>query len=124
MDEQLEQLAIESADILSEVENYQWELGKRANDVIDRCGYRALVDFAKRVENISGVKRSPGSYRMYAYVWKVSNKLGLPKDILFSACQAIVFSNNPARYAKMAKDGASGTDIRKAIYEEKYAQDS
>ena len=124
MDEILEQLAIESADILSEVENYQWSLGEKANTVIERTGYKSLVDFAKRVENICGVKRSPGSFRMYAYIWKISEKLGLPKDILFSACQDIVFSKDPERYAQLAKGGLSGTEIRKVIYEEKYAQSS
>ena len=122
MDELLEQLAIESADILSEVENYQWSLGEKANTVIERTGYKSLVDFAKRIENICGVKRSAGSYRMYAYVWKRSTELGLPKDILFSACQDIVFSKEPVKYALMAQKGLSGTDIRKAIYNDKYAQ--
>lgn len=122
MDEYLEQLAIESADILDKVENYQFELGKRANQVVETYGYKALVDFAKRVENICGVRRSPGSYRMYAYIWKRSNELGLPRDILFSACQAIVFSNDPQKYALMAQQGFSGTEIRKVIYSEKYAQ--
>lgn len=124
MDEYLEQLAIESADILSVTENYQWELGKRANEVVETYGYKALVDFAKRIENICGVRRSPGSLRMYAYIFKRSNELGLPKDILFSACQAIVFSNDPQKYALMAQQGLSGTDLRKAIYNDKYAQES
>ena len=121
--EDIEQLAIESADILTSVENYQWELGKRANIVVEQTGYKSLVDFSKRIENICGVRRSPGSLRMYAYVWKKSNELNLPKDILFSACQAIVFSKEPLKYAKMAQEGLSGTDIRKAIYADKYAQE-
>ena len=35
----------------------------------------------------------------------------------------IVFSKEPLKYAKMAQEGLSGTDIRKAIYADKYAQE-
>jgi len=122
MDENFEQLVGEASHILDVVENYQWELGRISNDVVNTYGYRALEDFSKQIERTGGVKRSAGSLRMYAYVWKISTKLGLPKDILFSACQAIVFSGDPVKYARLAQGGASGTDIRKAIYEDKTAQ--
>lgn len=113
-------LAIEASGILDVVENYQWELGRLSSEVVEKYGYKALDDFSKQIEKIGGVKRSPGTLRMYAYVWKVSDQLGLPKDILFSACQNIVFSSDPKKYSRMAKKGASGTDIRKAIYKDRY----
>ena len=118
----IEDAAISTADILGRVENYQWGIGKISNGIVERFGYKALPDFSKRIEEICGVRRTPGTLRMYAYIYKVSSKLGLPKDILFSACQAIVFSHDPKKYAEMAKQGLSGTEIRKAIYEEKIAQ--
>jgi len=118
--EQFNTLVAEASHILDIVENYQWELGRIANEVVTDFGYRALTDFSKQIESTGGVRRSAGTLRMYAYVWKIANQLNLPKDILFSACQNIVFSNDPKKYAEMVKNGASGTDVRKAIYNDKY----
>jgi len=123
MDENFETLVIEASHILDVVENYQWRLGELSNQVVETYSYQALEEFSKQINENCGVKRSAGTLRMYAYIWKVSSRLGLPKDILFSACQAIVFSDDPLKYAQMAKKGASGTDIRKAIYEDKKAQE-
>jgi len=113
------ELVLEASDILDTVENYQWRLGELSNEVVKTYGYKALEDFSKQIERVGGVRRSPSSLRMYAYIWKASNTLGLPKDILFSACQSVVFSRDPTKYAKMAQEGASGTEIRKQIYEDK-----
>jgi uncharacterized membrane protein YjjP (DUF1212 family) len=122
MDETFEALVIQAGEILSISENYQWRLGELSNQVVEQYGYKALEDFSKQINENCGVKRSPASLRMYAYIWKMSSHLGLPKDILFSACQAIVFSDDPQKYAQMARNGASGTDLRKAIYEDRETQ--
>ena len=121
--ENFDDLAEKAAHILETVENYQWEIGKIANQVVEKSGFRALEDFSNQVERICGVRRAPASLRMYAHVWKISSKLNLPKDILFSTCQAIVFSDHPEKYAKMAQEGASRIDIKKAINKDKYAQE-
>lgn len=112
-------LVIKASDILDTVENYQWCVGEIANEVVERYGFKALEDFSKQIESTGGVRRSPGTLRFYAYIWKKSTALNLPKDILFSGCVAIVFSKDPERYAKLAKEGMSGTELRKLIYEEK-----
>jgi len=117
--EKFEELVIKASHILDIAERYQWELGQLSNEVVKTYGYKALVDFAKQIQENCGIWRSPGSLRMYAYVYKVSSKLNLPEDILFSACQAIIFSGNPVKYAKMVQDGMSGTEIRKVIYNDK-----
>lgn len=117
--EDFDTLVIEASHILNAVENYQHSLGKISNEIVTNFGYKALEDFSKQVEATGGVRRSPASLRMYAYVYKLSEKLGLPKDILFSTCQAIVFSDNPQKYAKMAEAGASRIDILKSINEDK-----
>ena len=114
----MDTLAIIASDILTLSESYQWDLGKMSNEVIEHQGYKALVDFSKRISDISGIKRSPSSLRIYAYVWKASNKLGLSKDLMFSTCKAIVFSDEPEKYALMSKNGSSFVDIRKQIYED------
>jgi len=114
-------LVVEASHILDVVENYQWELGRLSNIVVETHGYKALEDFSSQIEKTGGVRRSAGTLRMYAYIWKVSTQLELPKDILFSACQAIVFSDNPTKYAEMAREGSSGVDIKKQIYKDKYA---
>lgn len=87
-------LVEQASHILDIVENYQWKLGELSNEVINNFGYKALEDFSKQVEATGGVKRKASTLRIYAYVWKKSNQLGLPKDILFSGCLAIVFSGN------------------------------
>jgi hypothetical protein len=116
-------LVIQASDILDVVESYQWELGRISDEVTKTYGYKALEEFSKEVESVGGVKRSAGTLRMYAYIYRSSLKLELPKDLLFSACQSIVFSDDPVKYAKLVKDGASGTDIKKAIYQDKYGKD-
>ena len=113
-------LVAEASHILDAVENYQFEIGKLSNDVVQNYGYKALNDFAKQIQNVSGVWRSPGSLRMYAFVWSQSVKLGIPKDLLFSTCQAIVFSDDPQKYIDMASAGASRVDIRNQIYTDKH----
>jgi hypothetical protein len=122
MDENFNNLVSEASNLLEITENYQWELGRISNDIVVDYGYKALEDFSKQVLSICGVKRTAGTLRMYAYVWKISVKLDLPKDILFSACQSIVFSDNPEKYAELARAGLSGTDIRRAIYDDKYSK--
>ncbi len=115
------ELVLQASDILDNQENYQWEIGRLSDEVVQTYGYKALVDFAKQIESTCGVRRSPSSLRMYSYIFRVSSKLGIPKDLLFSTCQAIVFSDNPSKYIKMANAGASRVDIRTAIYEDKTA---
>ena len=112
-------LVLQASDILENVENYQWAIGELSQKVVENYGYKALEEFSKEIERASGVRRSASSLRIYAYVWKLSDKLGLPKDILFSTCRDIIFSNAPAKYAKMAHEGFSGREIRKKIYEDK-----
>lgn len=119
MNESTEDLAIKASDILSVTENYQWELGKISQSFVEKQGFKALPEFSQRIKDIGGVTRSPSSLRMYAYVWQLSDKLGLPKDILFSTCQAIVFSKDPQKYAEMAKNGANRTELYQMIYEDK-----
>ena len=120
MDENFDTLVAEASHILENQENYQWSLGELANNVVQSYGYKALEDFAKKIQETSGVWRSPGSLRMYAFVWRQSVKLGIPKDLLFSTCQAIVFSDNPQKYIDMAGTGASRVDIRNQIYTDKH----
>jgi len=115
-------LAIEAGHILDVVENYQFELGRISQEIIDNYGYKALEEFSKEVESVSGVKRSASSYRIYAYIWKASTKLGIPKDLMFSTCRDIVFSHNTNKYVKMIKEGASRIDVKKEIYKEKYEE--
>lgn len=117
-----EDLVIQASNILDTVENYQFEIGRLSNEIVQTQGYRALEDFSKQIEENCGVRRSPASLRLYAYVYKISNQLGLPKDILFSGCREIVFSSDPQKYARLAKGGLSGYEIKKAIYEEKYQE--
>lgn len=117
-----ETLAIQASDILDVVENYQLEIGRLSDEVIRNHGYKALEEFSNKVESIGGVKRSADTLRMYAHIYRASTKLELPKDILFSTCQEIVFSDNPVKYALMAKKGMSSIDIKKAIQEDKNAK--
>lgn len=119
--DKFEDLAIQASHILEVVENYQWSLGQLSNEVVQTFGYKALEDFSKKIESIGGVRRSPASLRLYAHVYKISDQLGLPKDILFSCCREITFSNDPVKYAKLAQSGMSGYEIKKLIYQEKYA---
>jgi len=119
--ENLQEIAVKASAILEVVENYQFELGRLSNEVVESYGYKALTEFAKEIEGVGGVRRSPSTLRVYAYIWKVSNKLGLPKDLLFSGCQRIVFSDDPEKYARLAKAGATNEEIRRAIYEDKKA---
>ena len=92
-----EDLVIQASNILDTVENYQFEIGRLSNEIVQTQGYRALEDFSKQIEENCGVRRSPTSLRLYAYVYKISNQLGLPKDILFSDCREIVFSSDPQK---------------------------
>jgi len=111
---------LKAAHILDVVENYQWELGEIANGIIETRGYQALEEFSKEIEVESGVKRTASSFRIYAYIWKASTQIGLPKDLMFSTCRDIVFSKNKEKYVKMIKDGASRVDVKKEIYKDKY----
>ena len=122
MDENFEKLVGEASNILENQENYQWRLGELSQQIVEKYGYKALEDFSKQIQENCGVKRTPGSLRTYAYVWKISSKLELPKDILFSTCMTITFSGNPPKYAQMAREGASRIDILKSVNEDKYAQ--
>lgn len=119
MENNFQELAEEASAILAVTENYQFELGRISNEIVKNFGYKALTDFSKQIENTGGVRRAPESLRMYAHVFRVSSQLNLPKDILFSVCQAIAFSSDPQKYAKMAQKGASGLDIRHAIWNDK-----
>ena len=123
MDNQFTEEAAKAGHILDVVENYQWDLGEISNGIIDNYGYKALEEFSKEVESISGVKRTASSYRIYAYIWKASTALGLPKDLLFSTCRDIVFSQNTEKYVKMVKAGASRIDVKKEIWQDKKEED-
>jgi hypothetical protein len=118
----LEESAIIASDILGMVENYQWELGRITSHIVETEGYKALIPFSDRINDICGVRRSPATLRMYAHIWKMSSKLDLPKDILFSTCRSIVFSENPLKYSLMAKKGANRMEIQKAIFQDKNAR--
>jgi hypothetical protein len=111
-------LVLQASDILETVENYQFSLGEISQKIVEGYGYKALDEFSKEVERTNGVRRSASSLRIYAHVFKISKKLGLPRDILFSTCRDVIFSNDPVKYAKMAKEGYSGREIRKKIYED------
>ena len=123
MDNQFTEAAVKAGHILDVVENYQWDLGEIADGIIENYGYKALEEFSKEVESASGVKRSASSYRIYAYIWKASTKLGLPKDLMFSTCRDIVFSDNTDKYVKMVKAGASRIDVKKEIWQDKKEED-
>ncbi len=118
--ENFDTLVIQASDILDKVENYQFEIGKLCNEIIKNYGYKALTDFSKQIETNCGVKRSPGTLRMYGYIYSISTRYNIPKDLLFSTCQAIAFSDNPQKYIEMAKKGASRIDIRNQIWEDKH----
>lgn len=116
---EFEQYVVYASDLLDKVEGYQFELGRIAQGIIKRYTYKALGDFSKQILETCGVWRSPGSLRMYAYVYKRSMELELPRDILFTNSLKIVFSKDPERYARLAKGGLSGLEIRKLIQNEK-----
>ena len=118
----MKDLAEQASDILTRFENYQWEIGKLANEVVEKFGYKAIEEFSKEIESVGGVKRKPSTLRMYAYTYKMAMKLNLPKDILFTTCQSIVFSDDPQKYVRLSQGGATGAEIRRAIKEDKYAQ--
>jgi hypothetical protein len=112
-------LLAQAAAVLSVVENYQWELGRIANDVMNFGGYKELRDFSKKIEEETGVKRSASSLRIYAYVWRESNRLGLPKKYMFSNCREIIFTGNAEKYAEMVKAGKTKHEVKKEISKDK-----
>jgi hypothetical protein len=120
--EDFDNLVLQASDILDKQENYQWVLGEISQKIIDQYGYKALTDFSNQINENCGVRRTAGSLRLYAYVYKLSKGLNLPRDLLFSCCLAIVFSNNPEKYAKLAQEGMNRTELRKLIWDDKHAK--
>jgi hypothetical protein len=111
-------LAIQASDILTITENYQFELGRISDEIIREYGYKALIEFSNEIELIGGIRRTPATLRMYAYIFKVSKKLELPEDLTFDVCRKIVFSEDKLKYSQMAKDGATSREIIHALYED------
>jgi hypothetical protein len=121
--EDIDTLAIKASDLLDKVEGQQFTLGDYANQIVKQYGYRELETFSKKIQDNCGVYRSPSTLRVYAYVYSQTEKLGIPRDLMFSTCQQIVFSDDPQKYIDMAKEGSSRAEIRYEIQKDKNQKD-
>ena len=100
-----------------------WEIKKRdtyliasiAFDIKNNFGVQGLRDMSSDLseEGVNALKYR--TLNEYAKIYAGSVKLGIPEDVPFYMHREIIFSDNPKKWMKKIKDGASGYSVYKEI---------
>jgi len=94
-------------------EKYQLIMGKVSHEIQEVGG--SLKGFAEDLRETTGQVISYKTLQNYAWVHSRTSHLKLPEDISYRARQAIAGSEDPERWVKEIKNGASSAQIFRMI---------
>lgn len=105
--ENWDEYVVKIADLLEKKENYYLVLMEISFEISEKYGNFALFDFAKAIEDNSGIKISPTTLRNYAWTYDKTRNLDLPREVPFGLRQKIAGREDRGPIAKLFSQGWS-----------------